>query len=370
MNTEIISTKQGIFIMSMFTIGSTIIISSDAKTKQDVWITILIALVMSLPMLFIYSKILMLYPGKDLFDILKEVFGNVAGKIIALLFVWYCFHLGALVIRNFSDFVTIISFPETPQSLIIIFIGLFTIYMVKSGIEVLGRWTFFVFPIIMAIIIVTICLSMTKANFNNLRPLLYDGIKPVLLGSFTFLSFPFLEVVVFTILLSSLKESKKTFKVFLISSLISSLVMITISVRNILVLSSSLAIDYYFPSYIAVRLIKIGDFIERFEIVVAIVFIFGGFVKISVCLLAASRGVANILNIKNYRYVVAPVAFLMMDLAEIIYENTMEMFKWLSEIYKYYAIPFQIILPIIILIAAKIKIKVTSKKQKSEVSSQ
>jgi len=369
MQKEIITNKQGIFIMSMFIFGSSIITGAGGQAKQDVWLAILMALVMSLPMLFIYSKLLMLYPGKDLFDILKEVFGNVVGKIISLLFVWYCFHLGTLVIRNFSEFVNVISFPETPQPLMIVFVGLFCIWMVKSGIEVLGRWTAFVFPIIMVILIGTIILSMTKADFNHLRPILYDGIKPVLPVSFTLFAFPFAEVVVFTMLFSSLKDSKKTFKVFLTGALISCFIMLIISVRNVLVLGPTLTEDSYFPSYIAVRAINIGDFLQRFEIVVALVFIFGGFVKISVCLLAASKGVAKILDIKNYRYVVAPVGFLMMDLANIIYENTMEMFVWVK-IYPYYAIPFQIILPIIILIAAKIKIKVKSKQQKSVVRSQ
>ncbi len=370
MDKEIISNKQGVFIMSMFTIGSVMIVSTGAEAKRDVWIAVLMALVMSLPMLFIYSKLLVLYPGKDLFDIVKEVFGNVVGKIISLVYVWYCFHLGTLVIRNFSEFVNVISFPETPQSLIIILVGLYCIWAAKAGIEVLGRLASFVFPIIMVILIGTIILSMTKANFNNLRPILYNGIKPVLSSSFGLFSFPFAESLVFTMLFNSLKNSKKSFIVFLISSLIGCFVILIISIRNILVLGCSLTSDFYFPSYIAVRTINIGDFLQRIEIVVALVFIFSGFVKVSICLLAATRGVAKILDVKNYRYVVAPIGFLMMDLANIIYNNTMEMFEWATDIYKYYAIPFQIILPIIILIAAKIKIKVTSKKQKSEASSQ
>ena len=144
---------------------------------------------------------------------------------------------------------------------------------------------------------------------------------------------------------------------------IGSIIIMAIAVRNIIVLGASLNSTLYFPSYIAVRTINIGDFLQRFEVVVAITFIFGGFVKISVCLYAASLGVAKILNIDNYRYLVAPIGFLMINLAAIIYESMMEMFDWATKIYPYYAIPFQIILPIIIFIVAKIKIKVKSKKQ-------
>jgi spore germination protein KB len=348
----------------MFIIGSVIIVGIGAEAKQDVWIATLMALIMSIPLLFIYSKLLTIYPGKDLYDILKEVFGNVAGKIISLLFIWYSFHLGTLVIRNFTEFVNVISFPETPQTIMTIFMGLLCIWMVKAGFEVLGRWATFVFPILIVIIITTVTLSMSKAELINLKPILYNGFKPLLPISFGLLSFPFAEAVIFTMVFNTLKNTKKTFKVFLISSLIGCLVMIIIDVRNLLVLGPSLSANFYFPSYLAVRTLNIGNFLQRFEIVVAIVFILGGFVKVSVCLYAATLGVAKIFNLNNYRYLVTPIGFLMMNLACILYDSTMEMFEWVK-IYPYYAIPFQIILPIIILITAKIKIKVDGKSQKT-----
>jgi spore germination protein KB len=364
MQKELITNKQGIFIMTMFIFGSSILTGAAIEAKQDVWLAIILGLIMSLPMIFIYSKLLILYPGKDLYDILNEVFGKVIGKIISLLYVWYTFHLGTLVIRNFSGFVNVTSFPETPEPILSIVIGLFCIWVIKAGIEVLGRWSAFAFPISIFIIVVTITLSMTNANFINLKPILYDGIKPVLTSSFGFFSFPLAETVVFTIVFNTLKNKDKTFKVFLSSLCIGSIIIMAIAVRNILVLGVPLTTSLYFPSYVAVRTINIGDFIQRFEIVVALIFIFGGFVKISVCLYAASLGLAKILNIDNYRYLVAPVGFLMINLAPIIYESMMEMFDWATKIYPYYSIPFQIILPIIILVVAKIKIKVQSKKQK------
>jgi spore germination protein KB len=365
MGKEMISNKQGIFITSMFILGSAIVVSTGAEAKQDVWIAILMALLLSIPMLFIYSKLLTLYPGKDLYDILIEVFGNITGKIISSVFVWYSFHLGALVIRNFSEFVNVISFPETPQYVIVVFLGLLCIWIVKSGLEVLGRWSAFVFPILVVILLVTIALTLQNAHLINLKPILYKGMKPVLATSISLFTFPFAETVVLTLVFNSLKNHNKTFKVLLIGVLVGCLAMLIISVRNILVLGPEATSHLYFPSYLAVRTANIGNFLQRFEVTVAIVFICSGFIKASICLYAAVKGAAKILNIENYTYIVAPIAFLMMNLACTIYNSTMEMFEWAIKINPYYAIPFQVLLPIIILIAAKIKIKVKSKNQKA-----
>lgn len=364
MNKEILSNRQGIFVMTMFIIGSAIMVSSSGKAKQDIWIAIILSLLMAMPVIYVYSNLLALYPGKDLFDILTEIFGVVIGKIISLPFIWYSFHLGTLVIRNFSGFVNVISFPETPQAVTVIFLGLFCIWMAKAGIEVLGRWTTFIFPIAMFIIIGTVILSMTNIHVKYFRPILYEGLSPIIESAFGIFSFPFAETVVFTMVFNKLKNTRKSFGVFLKSILLGGAVILIIAVRNVVVLGAPLNSKLVFPSYVAVRTLNIGDFVQRFEVVVAIIFMLGGAVKISICLYAAAVGLTKLLNFDNYRDLTGPVGFLMMSFSCIIYDSLMEMFDWATQIYPYYAIPFQIILPIIVLIAAKIKLKITKKNKK------
>ncbi|MDP4180736.1 MAG: endospore germination permease [Bacillota bacterium] len=354
MEREIISTKQGTFMMVIFVIGSSIVLGSSVEAKQDIWIAIVVALFMSLPMLFVYSKLLTSFPGKNLYYILEEVFGKVAGKIISLLYVWYSFHLGALVLRNFSEFVQVISLPETPQTIIIIFLGLVCLWAAKAGIEIIGRWTAFIFPVGWFVLLITIPLSMSKMHLINIKPVLHNDLKPVLSSAFSFFTFPFAETVIFTTVFNTLRNKKKTFKVYLSGTVVGGAIILLLSVRNILVLGVHITTDLYFPSYMAVRTLSIGDFIQRTEITVATFYTIGVFIKASVCLYAASKGVAKILNIEKSSQIVAPIGFLMMNLACIVYSSTMEMFDWINT-YKYYAIPFQIIIPVITLIIAKIK---------------
>lgn len=76
-----------------------------------------------------------------------------------------------------------------------------------------------------------------------------------------------------------------------------------------------------------------------------------------VCLLAASKGLENVLDLDNYRKVVIPVGLLMIVLSLIIFTNVMEMFDWTLKIYNYYAFSFQVILPVIIWITAEVKVR-------------
>lgn len=354
MSKELISDKQSTMMMTMFIMGSTLIFGSAGEAKQDAWIAILLAIAFAIPALFVYARLLSLYPGKDLFDILEIIFGKIISKFIQILFIWYAFHLGVIVIRNFSEFIRIVALPETPPFITNVFMGIVCILVIKDGIEVLGRVTTFILPILITIIIFVVLLSTTDLELSNLKPVLYDGFKPVFMGAFSTFCFPFAETIVFTMVFSSLKRKGSPYKVYYGGLLISSLLMMIVTVRNILVLGETASM-LYFPSYSAVSVINIGEFLQRIEVTVSVVFLFAGFTKVSVCMYAATKGIAKTFNLGDYRNIAAPVGLLMVLLSRIIYENTMEMVEWAKFVYPYYAIPFQIILPIVIFIAAEMK---------------
>ncbi len=359
MNKEIITNKQGISIVILFIIGSAAVVSPGSEAKNDVWIAVLFALLMVLPAILIYSRILSIFPGKDLFDIFNEVFGKILGKIISLLFIWYAFHLGAMVMINFSEFIHVVSLPRTPQLIIVIFTGLISIWIVKAGIEVIGRWTGFLLPIIMFTLITVVILSLTQADIDNIKPILYNGFQPVIKSAYTVFSFPFAETVVFMMVFCSVKHKFRTYKVYTIGLIGGAIVLLVLGVRNILVLGVGTASTLYFPSYSAVSMIEMGTFFERIEITVAIVFLLSGIVKISICLYAVCNGIAKVFNFSSHRELTAPIGFLLMGLSCLIYRSTMEMFEWATKIYPYYAIPFQIILPVAVWIAAEIKVHIS-----------
>ena len=83
-------------------------------------------------------------------------------------------------------------------------------------------------------------------------------------------------------------------------------------------------------------------------------FIMSGVIKMSVCLFAATTGIAKLAGITDYKRLVFPVALLMMALCEILYKNLMEMFAWVP-VSSMYVIPFQLILPAFLWIVGEVK---------------
>lgn len=357
MSKEIISGKQGISMMTLFFMGSTLIVGTSGVAERDTWLAILLAASMSLPVMFVYSRILSFYPGKDLFDILEIIFGKIISKFIQFLYFWFPFFLGALVIRNITDFISIAGLPGTPESIPKLLMVILCILVIKDGIEVLGRIVTFILPIVFIIILLETILSFPMYELSNIRPVMYNGFKPILLGAFETFTFPFTETVIFTMVLSSLKSQVSSYKVYYMSLLFGGLTIIIISVRNLLILGNEFVTSLYFPSYSALSVIKYGTFIERIEIAATVAFVFTSFAKISVCMYAATKGFAKFLHLGNYRTMAAPVGLSMALLAGILFENTSEFQEWGRNISPYYSLLFTVILPVFILIAAEIKVR-------------
>lgn len=58
------------------------------------WNALIFAVILALPLMIMYARLHVLFPGKDLFDMLLAVFGGVFGRLLCCLYIWYALHLG------------------------------------------------------------------------------------------------------------------------------------------------------------------------------------------------------------------------------------------------------------------------------------
>jgi spore germination protein KB len=362
MRIEQITDKEAISMLTLYIMGSTLIMGIGGDLKNDAWIAGLTGILFAVPFIVVYSRITSLYHGKELFEILDLSLGKFFAKPLLAIYILYFFHLGALVIRNFGEFINTVTMPETPIIVPMLLLGLLCIKAARHGIEEIGRFCAYLLPVVLLILLIVQLLIIPELNLENIKPVLGEGLMPVLKGGFGVFSFPFAEMVALVGVFSSLKTKKSAYKVFFTSMFFAGSIIIILTIRNIAVLGGTLGL-YYFPSYVAVSRISVGQFIQRIEVTVAFVFVMGVFAKSSVCLLAASKGVAGLFRLDNYRSVVIQLGILMIIFSYTVYDNIMEMRYWAFKVYPYYAFPMQVIIPLTIWICAEIRKKRTVKKK-------
>lgn len=356
---ETITDKQAVSIIFLSILGSSIILGAAKPAKVDAWISIIIAVIISLTIGLCYARLSRKFHGKNLFEICEVVFGKIFGKIFISLFMLYAILINALIIRDFGEFIYVtgvVSIREISQVFIMTIVMLLCIYMSKKGLSTLGRFCVFFVPIVVFMLTMGYILSINNMSPRNILPIMYDGVKPVINGALSAISFPFTEGLVLLMIYNSPKNKALTSKIFTKGVLFSGLMLLSMTIFDIMILGYSTFASSYFPSYTSLRRISIGNFFERIELIIILSFIFGVFVKSSCYLIASCKGIACLFNMKDYTFISTPVGFFVVSIAYLLYENTKELAES-AQLFTYLGISFQVVLFFIVFIGAEMKIR-------------
>lgn len=363
-----ITEKEAICIVVLFILGSNIVVGSGLNVQNDNWIAGIFGVAYFIPFALIYARVQSLYKGHGLTEITSLLFGKVVGIIIIIIYTWYSLHVGALVFRNFSEFVNITTLNETPIIAIMLSFSLIIIAAARLGIEVIGRISTYALPVVIIILVFMEILSINQMNFNYIKPVFVNGFSKIARAGFSAFTFPFGETVVFLGVFYSLRKKDSTYKVYIIGLIIASLILVTLILLNTFILGPVIN-DFYFPSYASFSRIQLGNFLQRMEGTISVSYAITCFIKASVCLFVACKGISSVFNLTDYRVITIQTGLIMTYLAYILYENTVAMENWVL-IYEYYSIPFQIVIPLIIWVWAELKNRISKNPKEKAADSQ
>lgn len=348
-----ITPRQAACMLLLFELGSSLVTGGSMKAEQDSWFTALIGLAMSVPLLLLYARLHALCPDGDLYDMACQALGKPVGSAVTLAFSLYAFHLGGLVIRNFTEYIQVLSLPETPQPVCAVCIAALAYLSIRSGLEVPARSAEFVTPIACAIVGILLALTANKMDFSNLRPVLGHDPRLLLSDGYASLTFPFGESVLFLSVFCAVKEPSSSYrKCYLWGVLLAGAILTVLIAGNIAVLGVPIARALFFPSYETVGMVDVGNFISRIEVLVSGNFVIFGLMKVTVCLYVGCRGVSRVLGGKGFQAAAAIAAAGMVVFSQMVYSSTMQMFTFL-DLYKRYAPAFEIALPLVLLLGLR-----------------
>jgi len=111
-----------------------------------------------------------------------------------MLYIIFFFLFASFATRNFVELFVIFFLPETPPIVLVGTILLLALFAVKCGLEVIGRVSAFLLPIVVTLIVLGPLAVFNKMHFGEFLPILENGIKPVLSDALSQAPFLFLTV--------------------------------------------------------------------------------------------------------------------------------------------------------------------------------
>jgi len=353
-----ISARQFFILTFGLTVGTSILVTPIGyahTAREDAWIASLFSLLINLAMVVIYIALARLYPGKSLFAIFESTVGKVLGKLITLLYLFYFLLLTGTLLGNLGFFMSSEMMPETPiESIQYIFMAA-AIICARKGIIILARFGELVFPWIIFLFTLLVLTLLPKVDWNYIKPMLEDGWSPIMKAGFQ--SSMFQELIALLVFFPMLQQKKEGERAFIWGAITGSMILFIIVLLSILVLGIEQTENSTFPAYALAKTINIGNFLQRVEGILITIWIMTFFIKISVIFISILRGMGSVFGTSNQRYLIYPVAAIIVVIAWNTYINTVYVNDMIERVWGNYSLYHLLLIPLLLLAIGLVRTK-------------
>ncbi|MFD1706424.1 endospore germination permease [Siminovitchia sediminis] len=316
---------------------------------RDMWIAPMIASLAGFLSVFIMVCLHERYPGKTVIEFSEEIIGRIPGKIFGFFIIF--FYLGAtgVVVRAYSDFLNISFLLKTPQAVVAASMVLVCALCVHGGVEVMARSGQILLPLFFLPLLVVFMFLAPDFEVKNILPVLENGMIPPLKGAVIPAGW-FAEFFLISFLLPFLSNPSKAMKYGFLSVFITMLTLVLVNLVVLFILGETTKLKTY-PLIIVGRYASLAEFFENLEAVIVAVWIIGAFIKITVFYYAVVLAAAQWLKLSDFRPIIWPFGILIVQFAFLGLPNTM-VFNRITEVFPFYSLLFQVLIPLFLLIIA------------------
>jgi spore germination protein KB len=227
-------------------------------------------------------------------------------------------------------------------------------WAVGSGASVIGRTAELLFFLVIFLFVLLAMSLIPSMTLDNLLPVLEYGWKPVVRSSFILLAFPYMETVLFLFFMPLAGQYGHWRKAVVRSALFSGAVFLVLTATVISVLSQGVAANLTYSSYFVIRTVSIGDFYERFEVLVSILWFITIFYRMSLLLYVTVHGLAAVFQLAKPASLLIPLLLIGLFLAGLVWPNVAFLLEWI-QVWPVYAFTFGGGIPLLIWLLGKLK---------------
>ncbi|PLS03779.1 GerAB/ArcD/ProY family transporter [Neobacillus cucumis] len=251
-------------------------------------------------------KTLSLYQSKDLFSVIRILFGKYIGFFICLLI----FLISSIGIsfdsRVYTNIIRTFYFPTTPALVIYALLMTICAYGAKKGIQQIGSVSYLVVFYAVILLYIALLLSNRDSTLRSMFPILGPGPLKIAKGSVMGLSL-FVDFFLFTTIIPHVRSGKD----FLNGTWIT-FVYITIQLSLILVVyicmfDNSLG-NIGYPFHTLIRYISLGSYLPNVEIIFFVIWLMLAFIRFTMFLYFNGLMFGHIFKIKDFEYLFPALA--------------------------------------------------------------
>ncbi|MGI6585332.1 MAG: GerAB/ArcD/ProY family transporter [Lutisporaceae bacterium] len=313
--------------------GSVTVVASAMAViaKQDAWISALLTPVIGMPVVWIYWYLGSQYPELTFVEIMKKIFGRWIGWVAAASYVFLCLNTACHLPWYVGNFLTTQAMPETPQYVISLMFVTAVVIAVLYGIETIARASEIYIRFVLFLAVLAALLVSPNIKFENLQPVLENGMIPIFKGSYVLSCFTVFPVITMMMIYPAntekIQEAKKSlFKGLLWAGFIT---FITI-LMSILILGSKITASSQYPTYLLAKEIRLGNIFTRLESIVAYTWTITQFMIGLLFFYAGATGLSQLIGLKDHKRIVMPLGLITLVMSGVVFPDVIYQASWVN----------------------------------------
>ena len=347
------------FRVAVITVNVPTVVSP--QITQNVWLAPLIVVLMTMIIGIIVIKLAGIFPGLTIIQYSTNVVGNIAGKLVGLIYIFWFLHIAAIELRQFGEFMIISFMPETPLVVFLMIMVIMSVYAARNGLEVISRANDILFLFIISVIYCGIALAIPQMSPKFLIPITEGGLKSVFTGSLTPFGW-FGEIAFLTMVIPSINKPKEAIRVVVLGSIIGGLHLLVMTTGVITTFGIALVKNLTYPGLMMLKMISDGRFIEHVEAIIAFAWISGIFIEITFFFYLSVVALSQWLNIKNPNPLFSPMGVILVVTAVLLADNIIELRAFFQPfLFGPYMLSIELFIPIGLLLIAYLRHYLSSK---------
>ncbi|WP_054024715.1 spore germination protein [Bacillus sp. FJAT-28004] len=315
-----ITTIQTAVIISNFMLGSGILTLPRASTTvvgtPDVWISVIIGGAVAIAAGVLMAILSRSHASQTVFQYSQKLLGKSFGGVIGLVVVFYFFMTAAYQVRVLAEVTGFFLLEGTPSWAIVMVFMWVSLYLMTSGINPIARLFELILPVTIVIYVLVMLMSLRIFELDNLRPVLGEGIIPVLRGVKT-TALSFLGVEIILVLTAFMDNPNKSVKAVVYGTMIPFFIYLLTVIIVIGGLSVQGVITRTWPTLDLVRSFELSGLIfERFESFLLVIWIMQIYSSFTISYYASALGISQISKVKMMKcfYALLPIVFIVSTL--------------------------------------------------------
>lgn len=279
------------------------------EARTAAWLVALGSGVLALILFLLIASLMRHHPHQSLVEVTEKALGPWLALPFNLAYALSFFTIVALRLRQFVEVFVTTVLPETPPSVLAILLMVVALAIAYSGLETLARTALVLVPLVLLGTGLVLFFSLPSANLDWLFPIWGAGPGRLALGTVTWVG-AWSELLLLPIIYSAFREHRTMVwtgagGLFLATAFLTLICAIWVALAG-----ARGGATQPFPLYQMARLIYLGRFLSRVEVIFATFWFLQAFLKEATALYACTVVLAETLHLPYWRPVIFPVALL------------------------------------------------------------